>query len=115
MANEAVASVSLAYSKGGRSESVSYQNLTSDVAGEQYLKTTLIVGTGGASLELGGVAALGGLIVGKVISSAGTVTFYISGETDFLTYNAGDPFVLRFAAGASVLVKADLQVARSST
>jgi hypothetical protein len=49
---------------------------------------------------------LGGLIAGRVISTTGTVTFYINGETDFLTLKAGDPFMFRLVSGAAVLVKA---------
>lgn len=107
MANEATSSVSLSYSKGGRTEDISFSNVTSDVAGDQYTKTSLVVGTSPVSLSLGGVAALGGLFVGKVISAAGTITFHISGETDFLEYQAGDLISVRFKAGAAVLVKAD--------
>lgn len=105
MANEATATVSLLYKKGGREEEMHSISVTSDVAGEQYSKTTQLVGTAGTSLKLGGVAALGGLIAGRVLSTSGTVTFYINGETDFLTLNAGDPFLFRLVSGASVLVK----------
>lgn len=105
MANEATATVSLLYKKGGREEEMHSISISSDVSGDQYVKTTQLVGTSGASLKLGGVAALGGIIAGRVISSTGTVTFYINGETDFLTLQAGDPFMFRLAAGAAVLVK----------
>jgi hypothetical protein len=106
MANEATSTVSLLYKKGGREEEMHSISISSDVAGEQYAKTTMLVGTSGASLKLGGVAALGGLIAGRVISTTGTVTFYINGETDFLTLKAGDPFMFRLVSGAAVLVKA---------
>ena len=105
MANEATASVSLLYKKGGREEEMHSISVPSDVTGEQYAKTTMLVGTVGAALKLGGVAALGGLIAGRVLSTTGTVTFYINSETDFLTLKAGDPFLFRLVAGASVLAK----------
>ena len=105
MANEATATVSLSYKKGGREEEMHSISIASDVAGEQYAKTTLLVGETGASLKLGGVAALGGLIAGRVLSTTGTVTFYINGQTEFLTLKAGDPFLFRLVAGAAVLVK----------
>lgn len=107
MANEATASVSLDFSKGGRVADISFIGLQSDVAGDQYANINQVVGTTGAALEIGGCAAHGGLVVGKCISAAGTITFYINGETDFITYKAGDPFVLRLVSGTSVLVKAD--------
>lgn len=108
MANEATATVSLSYKKGGREEEMHSISIPSDVSGDQYAKTTMLVGTAGQSLKLGGVAALGGLIAGRVLSTSGTVTFYINTETDFLTLKAGDPFLFRLAAGAAVLVKASV-------
>ena len=106
MANEATATVSLSYKKGGREEEMHSISIASDVAGEQYTKTTqLLAGTNGVSLKLGGVAALGGLIAGRVLSTTGTVTFYINSETEFLTLNAGDPFLFRLKKDTAVLVK----------
>tara|TARA_R100001163_G_C5059590_1_gene196285 strand:- start:252 stop:611 length:360 start_codon:yes stop_codon:yes gene_type:complete len=105
MANEGAVTARLIFDTGQVSADFSADSLSIDVSGDDYTKTNMSVGTGASSLVTGGVSALGGIMVGRVKPGGGTVTFYIDTQTEFLKYNSGDPFIVRFAAGSAILVK----------
>jgi len=106
MANEAAVTANIIFESGYAEAMFSAISLPVDVAGDDYVKTNMTVGTGATALVVGGVSSLGGIMVGKVREgSAATVSFYIDTETEFLKFKSGDPFILRFAPGSSVLVK----------
>ena len=56
-------------------------------------KTTLLVGETGRFSQTRRRGGTWQLIAGRVLSTTGTVTFYINGQTEFLTLKAGDPFL----------------------
>lgn len=105
MASEAAVTANIIFESGNVEAVFSAISLPVDVSGDDYVKTSMSLTTASISIAMGGVAGFGGIMVGKVKPSGGDVIFFIDTETEFVRFKSGDPFVLRFAVGASVKVK----------
>jgi len=110
MANEAAVTANIIFETSFSQAVFSAISLPIDVSGDDYVKTVMNLTTGLVPLAMGGVPNMGGIMVGKVRTGTegAMVSFLIAGESSFLTYKGGDPFILRFAAGSQVSVQATI-------
>jgi hypothetical protein len=106
MANEAAVTANIIFETGYAQAVFSAISLPIDVSGDDYVKTAMSLTTGLVPVAMGGVSNFGGIMVGKVKPNGGDVIFMVSTESEFIRFKSGDPFILRFAVGASVQVKA---------
>jgi hypothetical protein len=102
MANEVTVSVSLAFSKSGKTIEFSKKGKQLDVSGDDYLRRTQVIGTSEEALDIGDIAT-----PGYFIGWNNDTTNYVSIRSGTGAANCvelkpgGEPVCFRFARGAT--------------
>lgn len=100
MANEITASVSLKFSKGGKTASVSKQGIQLTMSGTDYTRHTQTIGTSEEALVLGDVGTLGLMVVTNLDATNFVSIRPATGGTNTIKIKAGETQMFRLATAA---------------
>ena len=100
MANEVTISVSLAFSKGGVTDSLSFQDLQFDVSGTKMIHHVQSVTTGVMAIDKGNITTPGWIIGINRDDTNYVDIIGVTAETATVKIEAGEPFMFRLSGTA---------------